>query len=92
VPVVAMKGDRFLGHICESVLHSAGFGEWISDDQDGYVDKARELAANVDALTTLRAGMREHVLASAMCDARRFASNFEDALEGMWRVYEEGAH
>ncbi|BFG75034.1 tetratricopeptide repeat protein [Paraburkholderia terrae] len=91
LPVVAMKGDRFVGHICESVLHSAGFGEWICVDQAGYVEKICELAANVDALETLRAGMREHVLASAMCDARRFAGNFVDALEGMWRVYEEGA-
>ena len=92
LPVVAMKGDRFVGHICESVLHSAGFGEWICDDQAGYVEKICELAADVDALETLRAGMREHVLASAMCDARRFAGNFVDALEGMWRVYEEGAN
>ncbi|MBN3765094.1 glycosyltransferase family 41 protein [Burkholderia sp. Ac-20365] len=91
VPVVAMKGDRFLGHICESVLHSAGFGEWISSDAAGYIAKASELAANPDSLATLRARLREHVLASPMCDARRFARNFEDALEGMWRVYEEGA-
>ncbi|BCZ79370.1 hypothetical protein PTKU64_30450 [Paraburkholderia terrae] len=91
LPVVAMKGDRFVGHICESLLHSAGFGEWICDDQAGYVEKICELAANGDALATLRAGMREHVLASPMCDARKFAGNFMDALEGMWRVYEEGA-
>ncbi|BCF98815.1 hypothetical protein PPGU19_033840 [Paraburkholderia sp. PGU19] len=89
VPVVAMKGDRFLGHICESVLHSAGFGEWICDDQAGYVEKVCELASDVDALANLRAGMREQVLASPMCDARRFARNFEDALDGMWRVYEQ---
>jgi predicted O-linked N-acetylglucosamine transferase (SPINDLY family) len=92
VPVVAMKGDRFLGHICESVLHSAGFGEWISSDAAGYVAKAAELAAAPDALATLRAGLREHVLASPMCDAQRFARNFEDALDGMWRVYEEGGN
>lgn len=91
VPVVAMKGDRFLGHICESVLHSAGFGEWTCNGQDDYVDKVCELASDVDALAGLRAGMRDHVLASPMCDAQRFARNLEDALEGMWRVYEESS-
>jgi protein O-GlcNAc transferase len=90
VPVVAMRGDRFLGHICESVLHSAGFGDWICNDEASYIAKAVELAADANALATLRAGLREHVLASPMCDARRFARNFEDALDGMWRVYEQG--
>ncbi|WP_109476790.1 tetratricopeptide repeat protein [Paraburkholderia sp. C35] len=89
VPVVAMKGDRFLGHICESVLHSAGFGEWICGDQDGYVRKVCELVSDVDALAALRAGLREQVMVSPMCDAQRFARNFEDALEGMWREFEE---
>lgn len=92
VPVVAMKGDRFLGHICESVLHSAGFGEWICDDQASYVQKVRELASSVESLAKLRAGLREHVLASPMCDAHRFARNFEDALEGMWSAYEESGN
>ncbi|TXC88182.1 tetratricopeptide repeat protein [Paraburkholderia azotifigens] len=92
VPVVAMKGDRFLGHIGESVLHSAGFGEWICVDQASYIDKVCELVSSIESLAKLRAGLREHVLASPMCDARRFAGNFEDALEGMWRAYEESAN
>ncbi|SDH72572.1 Predicted O-linked N-acetylglucosamine transferase, SPINDLY family [Paraburkholderia steynii] len=90
VPVVAMKGSRFLGHICESVLHAAGFGAWICRDRAAYIAKTSELAADPDALAALRATLREHVLASPMCDARRFARNFEDALDGMWRVYEQG--
>jgi predicted O-linked N-acetylglucosamine transferase (SPINDLY family) len=91
VPVVAMKGDRFLGHICESVLHSAGFGDWIASDAAGYIANARELAGDCDALARLRAGLREHALASPMCDAHRFARNFEDALDGMWQAYEQGS-
>jgi predicted O-linked N-acetylglucosamine transferase (SPINDLY family) len=90
VPVVAMKGQRFLGHICESVLHVAGFGDWICTNEASYIEKVRELTADADALASLRAQLRERVLASPLCDARRFARNLELALDGMWQAYETG--
>ncbi|MEI6002935.1 tetratricopeptide repeat protein [Paraburkholderia bengalensis] len=90
VPVVAMKGQRFLGHICESVLHAAGFGDWICVDEASYIDKVREVTADADALASLRGRLRERLLASPLCDAKRFARNFERALDGMWQAYEEG--
>ncbi|MFP3559619.1 glycosyltransferase, partial [Paraburkholderia sp. SIMBA_049] len=40
VPVLGMKGGRFVTHICESLLHAAGMPDWIAGDEDDYVAKA----------------------------------------------------
>jgi predicted O-linked N-acetylglucosamine transferase (SPINDLY family) len=88
VPVLCRRGDRFLSHIGESIAHAAGLGDaWIADDAQDYVAKAVAVAADVGKLAALRAGLREQVLASPLCDAERFARNLEDALHAMWNEY-----
>ncbi|WP_153099078.1 tetratricopeptide repeat protein [Paraburkholderia hayleyella] len=89
VPVLALKGERFVTHICESVLQAAGQGSWIAANHDEYVVKATRAASGAerDALVSLRAGLREQVLSSALCDAPRFARNLEEAFHGMWSQY-----
>ncbi|AJY07928.1 MULTISPECIES: tetratricopeptide repeat protein [Burkholderia] len=84
VPVLGRRGDRFLSHICESLLHAANMSEWIADDDDAYVAKAVACAGDAATLTALRARLRAQVLAAPLCDARRFAGHFEDALHAMW--------
>ena len=86
VPVLCLRGDRFLSNICASMLHSAGLADWIAADQDDYVAKAIAFAADAPRLAALRAGLREAVRASPLCDAARFARNLEVAFEGMWRA------
>ncbi|MBY4696410.1 tetratricopeptide repeat protein [Burkholderia latens] len=90
VPVIGMKGGRFVTHICESLLHAAGMGDWIAADEDAYLAKAIAFASDRDALAALRATLRERTLASPLCDAARFARNLEDAFDGMWARYVAG--
>ncbi|MGN6651724.1 O-linked N-acetylglucosamine transferase, SPINDLY family protein [Trinickia sp.] len=85
VPVLCLRGDRFLSNICASMLHSAGLADWIAGDHDEYVAKAIAFAADAARLAALRAGLRDALLASPLCDAARFARNLEAAFEGMWR-------
>ena len=87
VPVVTLKGDRFIGHQGATILHNAGLPEWIAADAADYVRKAALFAADLSALATLRAGLRERLLKSPLCDTPRFARNLEHALRGMWRVW-----
>lgn len=87
VPVVAMKGDRFLTHICESMLHAAGLEEWIAQDIQDYVTRAAAVAMETHKLSSLRAALRGQLLASPLCDARRFARNLEAAFDEMWSIH-----
>lgn len=84
VPFLTRRGDRFVAHVGESIARNAGLPEWIAADDDEYVAKAAAFASDLEALTGLRAGLREKVLASPLFDAPRFARNLEDALWGMW--------
>ncbi len=84
VPALTLKGDRFIGHQGETILHNAGLDDWIARDEDDYVAKAVAFAGDFAALAELRGRLREQLLASPVCDAPRFARHFETALRGMW--------
>ncbi|HTJ58892.1 MAG TPA: tetratricopeptide repeat protein [Devosiaceae bacterium] len=87
VPVLTLAGDRFIARVGESVLNSAGLPDWVAADEGAYVAKAAAAAADLPGLAALRAGLRPQMAASPLCDAPRFARNFETALRGMWREW-----
>ncbi|MBN3752831.1 tetratricopeptide repeat protein [Paraburkholderia sp. Tr-20389] len=84
VPVLTRRGERFLSHVGESIVNTAGLTDWIASDDTEYVAKAVRLGAQRDELAMLRRTLRERLLASPLCDAPRFARHLEDAFHGMW--------
>jgi len=84
VPVLTLSGDRFIARVGESLLNTVGLGEWVAADEDEYVAKAVAMASDLPRLAALRASLRPQMAASPLCDAPRFARNFEAALRGMW--------
>lgn len=90
VPVITRKGDRFLSHIGESILHNAGLCAWVAINNDDYLAKAVMHSSNLQLLAVLRSGLRQQVLASPLFDAPRFAGNFENELWKMWEQLENG--
>ena len=85
VPVLSMRGDRFLSATAASIAKNAGLTDWIAQDADDYVNKAVGFAADLQALAQLRASLKERVLTSPLFDVPSFARNFGDALWGMWQ-------
>ena len=73
VPVLTLHGDRFVAHLAETNLQSAGLTDWVAKDQDEFVAKAKAFASDLPALNALRQGMRARVLASRLFDAPAFA-------------------
>ena len=84
VPVITKKGKRFIAHNGESIAHNAGQANWIAEDLDDYVRKAKLFAADLEALAKTRSGLRAQVLTSPLFDSRRFARNFEEAMTAMY--------
>lgn len=84
VPVLALKGDRYVGHQGESMLHSAGLAGWIAPDRDAYVRMALSFAADRVALADLRSRLRKQAAASPLFDAQRYARNLQACWRGMW--------
>ena len=87
VPVITKKGDRFIAHNGETIANNSGQSEWIAQDDEDYVRKARLFAADLNALAKTRSGLRAQVLASPLFDSKRFARHFEEAMTGMWEKY-----
>lgn len=85
VPVLSKKGDRFISHQGETILNNAGLSEWIAADAEDYVSKAQTFASDLQSLSELRGRLRQQILNSPLCDAKRFARNFERALSDIWK-------
>ena len=61
--------------------------EFIVPDEDSYLARAAELANDPGRLSALRAGLRDRMAASPLCDCRRFTRNLEEAYRAMWREW-----
>ncbi|PMS22528.1 glycosyltransferase [Trinickia dabaoshanensis] len=86
VPALTRRGDRFLSHLGELVAKTVGLTQWIAADTEDYVARAIAAAADLPALATLRAQLRDRVERSPLTDAPRFAAHWMMAIEQMWQT------
>ena len=86
VPVVSLRGARFAARVGASLLGAVGLPELVAEDAAQYEAIAAALASDPERLAGLRAALRPRLLASPLCDARRFAQKFETALRRAWRA------
>jgi protein O-GlcNAc transferase len=85
VPVVTCPFETFASRHSLSHLSNIGLTETIARDLDDYVETAVRLATDLPRLAELRAGLRERVAASPLCDGKRFARNFLELFANVWR-------
>ncbi|GEO81005.1 tetratricopeptide repeat protein [Pararhodospirillum oryzae] len=86
VPVVSVRGTRHSGRVGASILINLGLADrLLGDSPDDMVAKAVALANDLEALTVLRATLRDTLRTSPLQDARRFIGNLEEAYRAMWR-------
>jgi protein O-GlcNAc transferase len=84
VPVVSLAGGTSVSRAGQSILSAAGLAPLAAATAEAFVSFTSNLAGDLDALRALRAGTRERVRASALCDGRRFARELEAAYRAMW--------
>lgn len=80
VPVVSLAGARHAGRVGASLLTAAGLADWLADSPESYIAIARQRAADIVGLATLRASLRQQIEASPLCDAVGFTRGLEAAL------------
>ena len=83
VPVVTLLGDRHSARVSASLLHAAGFPEWVATDAEQFARIAARLAHDREALTSLRFTMRDRLRASTLLDAPAYAARLHAALRGV---------
>jgi len=68
-------------------LNNSDLKEWIAETPEQYLTLAAGLASDIQELAALRAGLREHLAASPLCNGQEFAHKVEAAYREMWRRY-----
>jgi predicted O-linked N-acetylglucosamine transferase (SPINDLY family) len=87
LPVITLAGSMHAGRVGVSLLSQIGYGNFIAETTKDYVRIAVELASDRDKLASLRAGLRDHMGQSALCDAEAFAPKIEYAYRKMWESH-----
>ena len=87
VPTVTLPGEIFAARHSLSHLSNVGLGDWAASDIDGYLDLAVAKAADLAGLAALRAGLREQVRQSPLCDGPRFGRSLSAGLRHAWREW-----
>ena len=90
VPVVTLLGSTVMSRWTASILHTLKLDQLIARTPDDYVEIAVRLAADPSMLPSLRAGLRERLLQSSICDERRPVRHIERALRAVWRRWCRG--
>jgi predicted O-linked N-acetylglucosamine transferase (SPINDLY family) len=85
VPVVTCPGETFASRHSLSHMSNMGLTETIAGNLDEYVELAVTLAGDLPWLAALRAGLRDRMASSPLCDGKRFAENFVEVLRSVWR-------
>ena len=87
VPVITCPGETFASRHSLSHLSSVGLTETIARTLEEYVELAVSLAGDLPRLASLRAGLRQRMAASPLCDGKRFAANLMHVLRDAWQEW-----
>ena len=87
VPVVTLRGDRFVSRMGESIMMNLGLEECVAGTEDAYIAEAVALASDLPRLAGLRQRLREQLLNSPLCDGPGFARDLETSYRTMWKAW-----
>jgi protein O-GlcNAc transferase len=85
VPVVTLYGNRYAGRMAASTLTALGLPEFIARTPEEYVAIAALWASDLGRLGQLRAGLRERMRSSPLCDGAHFTRTLEVTYRMLWR-------
>ena len=75
VPVLTLKGNRFVFHFGESINANLNMNEWIANNHDEYVEKAIK-HSNKKLLRLLKNDLKLRAQKSVLFNTELFCSNF----------------
>jgi predicted O-linked N-acetylglucosamine transferase (SPINDLY family) len=87
VPTVTLAGNTHVSRSGVSLLSAVGLPELIAQSAGEYVEIAVGLASDLPRLAALRAGLREKMRQSPLCDGPRLARSIEAAYRDTWRIW-----
>ena len=89
VPVITLKGNRYVFHFGESINSNLNMHDWIAENHSEYISKAIKFSSNIDRLSKIRMNLRKTALQSKIFDAQRFSIHFSKMLWDMWKKFKD---
>jgi predicted O-linked N-acetylglucosamine transferase (SPINDLY family) len=86
VPVVTCAGQTIAARSTAAILSALQLDRFVAADLDAYVDLAVALAGDLEALSALRAELRERLLSSPIANGA-YVDAVESAYRTMWREW-----
>ncbi|MFZ4587336.1 MAG: glycosyltransferase, partial [Candidatus Methylopumilus universalis] len=83
VPMLTLKGDRFLSRCGESINSNLEMHEWTANDQEEYFQKAVKFSENIDNLNLIRKNLHSRAINSPLFDSKKFAKDFEIIIKDL---------
>ena len=83
VPVIALRGSRYVESMSAAVLSGADCSDLICDTAEMYVQKALELSRKMSWLRTNRGYWREKIQGSSLYEAADLFDHLENAFSDM---------
>lgn len=85
VPVLTVAGQTYVGRQGVAILTRLGLTDFVVESPLDLAEKAKSWAGRRAELAEIRAGLRERMVASPVCDAPRYVRNLEAAFREVWR-------
>lgn len=83
-PVVTWTGPTHAARVGASLLAAVGLNDLVGNTVDDYTAIAAALGKAPARLASLRAGLRDRMARSVLCDSAAYARRWESALRGIW--------
>jgi protein O-GlcNAc transferase len=87
VPVVTLRGRRWVGRAAESILTTVGLSDLVADDGNDYARIVKALADDRHRLGALHSRLRAMVEGSALCDGPGLTRAVESLYRDMWKTW-----
>jgi protein O-GlcNAc transferase len=82
-----LRGTQFVGRMGASILTTLNMPEFIATTPSEYVERVIQLSHDVEWLKACRAGLRDRLLESPLCDGRALARGLEALYRTFWRSW-----
>jgi len=80
VPLLSLEGQSFQSRVASSLLKTSGLGELIAKNENDYVEKAIDIANNIEYLNSLKAKLKNSRDSNPLFDHKTFTKNIEKAF------------
>jgi len=92
LPIVTLPQSRVVSRQTSAIMNTIGYLETIAENEEDYINKAVNLASNLDKLSLVRSSMRLKMQDSELMDLNKFTSNLEHTLIDYYKLIERSTN